>query len=501
MKVSLSSISFLLIASLLSITAFSTEYIFIGSGSWSDVNNWEDGLVAPGSLSQEDIVRIQGNAVVNPDCDIPSGNYDCLVPENDLYESFGTIIIEAGGSLTLKNLTQFSHSGSMVVYGTLINRTNFEGYDIGTITIWGTFKNQFWIGNQGTINIENGGAILNESGTFDNNFNNPGTIILKSGGTIHNTPPAKLELGNITNEGGTIENSSILNGEATITGNLNNSGTLAPGDSPGLYTITGNYTATNTSIHNFEVGGTTSGSYDVLNVDGTANISGTLNVSLIDGFIPATYHELPIITGTINGEFSTVNIPNSYKLVYQDNAIVLQRLTALPVTFTDIEVKKEGTAVKLIWKVESEQFVLKYDIERSNNGTSFSKIGSIPAKGLNYYDFTDSRPEPKSFYRIKNIDLDGRYQYSKIVFINNTSTVFRAFPLPVTSKLTLQHKITKTESRISIFTLDGILLKVILPAPGVQLTNIDFSSFKTGIYILKFEDGIGSCDTMKIIKN
>jgi hypothetical protein len=88
-----------------------------------------------------------------------------------------------------------------------------------------------------------------------------------------------------------------------------------------IFNITGDYTATSTAVHNFKIAGATEGLYDGLNAGGIITLDGTLNVSLIDGFVPTTNHDIPIVKGIITGKFSTVNIPSRYTLIYNTNRL------------------------------------------------------------------------------------------------------------------------------------------------------------------------------------
>lgn len=388
-------------------TSFAIDYKFTGSGSWSNPSNWEGGLVPPSTLEAGNTITIVGTTSTGQSC----GEY-CFT---DLGVNKGTITIVPGGSLTLNGMTQFRQQGIIIVQGTLINQTALEGYDIGTISVSGTFVNQVWFGNQGHLVINDGGVVRNElgldnahpggfggKGLLTNDFINPGKITLNSGGMINNVTPATLVLGNVTNNGGIINNYSILKGSPTITGNLVNVGTIAPGKSPGTYSITGNYTATSSTVHQFEVGGISTGRYDVLKVDGTVNLNGTLIVTLIDGFSKLEDHEITIITGTIKGTFANLNIPDRYILEYRTNSVVLRSIPIQKVTFSALSVVKEGVKGKISWTVENEGEVLSYEVQRSASPYSFKTIGTVALSGTTgAYSFIDENPELSNYYQVK----------------------------------------------------------------------------------------------------
>ena len=100
-------------------------------------------------------------------------------------------------------------------------------------------------------------------------------------------------------------------GGGTIAGSVTNTGgTLAPGSSPGVMTITGSYDQQPAAKLQIEIGGTTPGTeFDLLDIAGTANLAGMLDVQLIDlgsgVFAPIAGDSFEILTaGTLNGTFS-----------------------------------------------------------------------------------------------------------------------------------------------------------------------------------------------------
>jgi hypothetical protein len=145
--------------------------------------------------------------------------------------------------------------------------------------------------NQGTIRAD-GGTIH-----FNRDTDNTGGVIeTVNNGVIHF---------NAEVTGGTFAFSSgQVGGGGSIGGDVTNDGsTINPGNSPGLLTIDGNYTQNSGGILAIELGGLTPGTqFDVLDVNGTATLDGTLTVSLINGFAPTAGDTFTFLTYDARGD-------------------------------------------------------------------------------------------------------------------------------------------------------------------------------------------------------
>jgi hypothetical protein len=177
---------------------------------------------------------------------------------------------------------------------------------------------------------------------------------------------------------------------------------------------------------------------------------------------------------------------------------------ALPVLFSRFDAKAiNGGAVALTWDIDLEDNVKGYEIERSSDGTSFSKIGFVEASSQKSYSYTDSRPLATGYYRIKSVDIDGKFMYSTIISLKGgrAAIVLRAFPVPVQNQfLTLQHSSANTNSLIRVTSAEGRLIQSIVPAVGSQQTKINLSAAKAGLYLVRFDNGDGETETLKIVK-
>lgn len=174
----------------------------------------------------------------------------------------------------------------------------------------------------------------------------------------------------------------------------------------------------------------------------------------------------------------------------------------LPVNFTGFYAKKGNSNVSLTWNVAFEQNVAGYEVQRSADGSSFTKIGFVSANHAPSYNFTDSKPIAVAYYRIKSVDNDGSYKYSSIVSLKGqqSDVVLKAFPMPVQNELTIQYNAANSSSRIDILSADGRMIKTLSLVAGSQEMKVDLSTAKAGVYFARFDNGNGQTQTLKLVK-
>ncbi|MEO5562173.1 MAG: T9SS type A sorting domain-containing protein [Chitinophagaceae bacterium] len=192
-----------------------------------------------------------------------------------------------------------------------------------------------------------------------------------------------------------------------------------------------------------------------------------------------------------------------------DNLSIGPFNTPLPVNFIGLVATRNELAksVDMKWDVSEEIDVQEYRVERSINGISFETAGAVPAKGKSVYTYSDNNvPTGTLYYRIKSVDIDGKFKYSGILRLaDNSSSSYGnkllVYPIPTTGDVTVQHKKLNAKSKLVITSLDGRILKTIAPTPGSSHTPVTISNLSPGVYLLRLDDENGYGEAVKLIKN
>lgn len=100
--------------------------------------------------------------------------------------------------------------------------------------------------------------------------------------------------------------------------------------------------------------------------------------------------------------------------------VVFEQLRALPVTLLSLKAIKNNGAVTVDWTTAGEVNINRFEIERSTDGSQFTKIGEVKTTGLagttNAYTFLDRQPlAGYNYYKLKMIDEDGSFKFSQVV--------------------------------------------------------------------------------------
>lgn len=171
----------------------------------------------------------------------------------------------------------------------------------------------------------------------------------------------------------------------------------------------------------------------------------------------------------------------------------------LPVEYGYVKAEPIGNMVRLDWETLSEQNSSHFEIQRSSDGTAFEGIGQVASLQTGgVYSFIDPQPgSGVNFYRIKQVDLNGSFQYSKVmsVVIGSGEVALAAmFPNPVERSQDLNLRIALPEGEsgnLSILDAFGKLVfqQNLAPADNLVEVQVPTAKLSGGVYFVKITSG------------
>ncbi|SEJ69299.1 Por secretion system C-terminal sorting domain-containing protein [Dyadobacter koreensis] len=172
----------------------------------------------------------------------------------------------------------------------------------------------------------------------------------------------------------------------------------------------------------------------------------------------------------------------------------------LPVKMSKFSAQKSGTQARLDWTTTMEENSEGFAIERSADARKWQTVGFVKSKrsnttGVTDYAWLDETPLPAyNYYRLKQTDLDGSTELSRIAVVNfGKQDLSILYPNPVTNRLF----ISEPASAIQIIDRKG---QVVSQTASLPEEGIDVQSLATGLYFIKFQKPDGKAQSQKFIK-
>lgn len=251
-------------------------------------------------------------------------------------------------------------------------------------------------------------------------FENAGTVTVGQTGAVTSLFARNYE-GSFRNQTGGLFKAS---GEVAADAFTHAGGTLAPGYSPGRLIFNGAQDFSS-SVMEMEINGTGAAgvNFDQIAVNGMATLGGKLNVSV--NYTPVNNDEVTLLSAlVITGTFSNESIiPANWQIVYTENTVKLVYINPLPVTLVMFNARAMENAAFLTWRTTSETNNAGFYIERSTDGKHWDEIGFVAgvsgSSQERNYEFSDKTPfSGLNYYRLRQVDLDGTFAYSRTRSVN-----------------------------------------------------------------------------------
>jgi len=173
----------------------------------------------------------------------------------------------------------------------------------------------------------------------------------------------------------------------------------------------------------------------------------------------------------------------------------------LPVTGLNFTATKKANTVELSWSTETENNSDRFDVLYSTNAVQFTRVGTVNAAGSSAikkkYQFVHQTPGfGDIFYRLQQIDLDGRFVYSEIKYLHFDVTVMQLSPNPATSAIVITSAVTAAPKELKIIDING---KCVLRTRLLEQRQlIPIASLAKGVYIAEIA---ADKTSIKFIKN
>ncbi len=195
---------------------------------------------------------------------------------------------------------------------------------------------------------------------------------------------------------------------------------------------------------------------------------------------------------------------------------VTMEISIIPVELTSFAASNDRNNVTLNWATATEVNNSGFQIERKLNGTNeWTNLSFVSGKGTsterNNYSYMDKGlTVGKYSYRLKQVDLDGTFEYSPVIEVDvnapNEYTLYQNYPNPFNPSTTIEYSLPeKADVTISIYTAIGELVTTLVDGTvesGYQKVSFNASNLTSGTYIYQIK-AVGAertfVDTKKMI--
>lgn len=226
-----------------------------------------------------------------------------------------------------------------------------------------------------------------------------------------------------------------------------------------------------------------------------------VNINLLTGLSANTTYKLHIWAkswGTNQGDSYLSNSGNDYVATFTTDATV-------PVELTSFSASVKNKSVNLVWHTATEVNNFGFEIEKRQSSTAnsqWSKVGFVNGNGnsnsAKEYSFTDKTvTSGKYTYRLKQIDNDGQFEYSKEVEVDlgkpTTFALNQNYPNPFNPSTSIQYSVVGSQYvSLKVFNVLGKEVAVLVnekQEPGTYTVDFTSANLSGGAYFYRLQAG------------
>ena len=221
-------------------------------------------------------------------------------------------------------------------------------------------------------------------------------------------------------------------------------------------------------------------------VDGANAWNGTAT-----GYTGYTYADKATKTTFTLGTFQGLQYAEFYVTSFSSGTMAVVQSSPLPLDLLSFSGQLIHDKTKLQWLTANEVNTARFDIEHSTGGNDWKQIGIVKAKntaGDHRYEFLHETPAAGwNYYRLRMVDVDGRYRHSKVIAVRVSGPALLVYPNPGNGQFVVQIDNARSVL-LQLFDASGKMVHRQQLVQGMNQVDVKFLS--RGVYVLKLEDGV-----------
>ena len=222
----------------------------------------------------------------------------------------------------------------------------------------------------------------------------------------------------------------------------------------------------------------------------------------VDGGNPAANWQ---IADASTGLFADFGIRSELNVLGFNELVEMATNASLPVEFLDFRAQIVSGQTLLSWETANEVGNELFVVERSSNGARFEAIAELAGAGdsdeVLYYETWDKQPlSGTNYYRIKQVDFDGSFDYSPIrrVEFYKEQASFLVYPNPTYNYATIEFPADAENVQLQVIDATGRVMLDRVIGDGGSTQQLDVQAWQPGIYHLQLQVG-GQILTRKLL--
>ena len=220
-----------------------------------------------------------------------------------------------------------------------------------------------------------------------------------------------------------------------------------------------------------------------------SEIIGTLSPPTLNHYNTTTLAwEIALGTGSVSGASPYILTQTGYTGSFSPFVIGGDAVVPLPLTWQSFGCNNTSHgSVELNWSTAMEQNTAAFEVEKSSGLEHFEKIGTIDAAGFSqtsqFYRFEDTTPSAGvAYYRIRQIDRDGKYSFSEVCKVENTPNAAPGiYPNPCRETLHISGIENMKNPHYLLYSTTGVLIG----RGKLQGAKFSVKDLPEGVYAVK----------------